>query len=520
MSEARYTLLFVDDEPDVLDILTKTFERGYDVVSAGSGAEALAILKSRPVDLLITDQRMPEMKGIELISAARTAGIEVTSILLTAYTDPEDLISAINEGRVYRFVTKPWDVNDLLITVRQALQYTQLRRDKDRLLHQMRKRVDALSVLYEVSQQSANDAPTYDAMVERVLAAVRRVLPYDAGAALVAVDEGRSASLRIRINAEVAEKGLLWIQETVLGAHRKHSGRILPDDRVIARVTGGPGPEARAPGAGAASSFASQLSVPLLADGGAVGTLSLFSRQAGAYTAEDGELLDVLANQTTAAIQALRASEDVHRRRMERMVESMADGVLLTDEKNEIVVINPAARTLLKLSDDPKEWTSRHLQETLGFYPFELVRGWEYGGAQVLQEELRIYDRTIQSTVSPVVGKGALRGVVVVLRDVTEQRLLEERKEEFVSIISHELRTPLTSISGAIDLVINGLAGDINDKQQRYLGMAKDSTEKLNAIVDDLLDLAKYAKGRMKMTFEVTHLDELVRAAVEKYAPP
>src|SRR5207248_1188593 len=142
----------------------------------------------------------------------------------------------------------------------------------------------------------------------------------------------------------------------------------------------------------------------------------------------------------------------------DRMVESMADGVLLTDEKNEIVVINPAARKVLKLSDDPKSWTSRHLQETLGFYPFELVRGWEYGGTQVLREEVKIYDRTIQSTVSAVVGKGALRGVVVVLRDITELKQLEERKEEFVSIISHELRTPLTSISGAPDLVLNRLA--------------------------------------------------------------
>jgi PAS domain-containing protein len=92
----------------------------------------------------------------------------------------------------------------------------------------------------------------------------------------------------------------------------------------------------------------------------------------------------------------LRASEDVARRRIEGMVEAMADGVLLTDEKNEIVVINPAARRLLRLGDDPQQWTRRHLQETLGFYPFELVRGWEYGGAQALREELQLFDRTVQ----------------------------------------------------------------------------------------------------------------------------
>ncbi|MHB8874440.1 MAG: response regulator [Myxococcaceae bacterium] len=515
MPEARYTLLFVDDEPDVLEILAKTFEKRFNVMTATSGAEALAFLRTQRIDLLITDQKMPEMTGIELVSATRAAGLDVTAILLTGYTNPEDLIAAINKGQVYRYITKPWDVNDLLITVKNALEYTQLRRDKDRLLSQLKKRVEALSVLYEVSHQSAGDAPTYDAIIDRVLTVVGRVLPYDCGAALVAVSEARSASLRLRCSSLVGDKGLLWVKETVLSAHRKSSGQLLPEDRVITRVTGTTTAEASAP-----TAYASQLTVPLVAGGRPVGTLSLFSSKPGAYTGEDGELLDVLANQTTDAIQTLRLHEDEAQRRIERMVESMADGVLLTDEKNEIVVLNPAARQLLRLGDDPGHLTARHLQETLGFYPFELVRGWEYGGAQVLREEIKIFDRTIHSTVTPVAdAKGTLKGVVVVLRDITEQKQLEERKDEFVSMVSHELRTPLTSISGALDLVLNFLAGDINEKQQRYLEMAKDSTEKLNAIVDDLLDLSKFAKGRMKMSFEVTHLDEVVRRSVEKYGP-
>ncbi len=515
MVEPRYTLLFVDDEPDVLDVLARTFDKRFGVLTAATGAEALAIMRSQRIDLLVTDQKMPEMSGIELVSAARAAGHDVTAILLTGYTDPDDLIAAINQGQVYRYLTKPWDVNDLVVTVKNALEYTQLRRDKDRLLTQLRKRFEALSVLYEVSNQSAGDAPTYDAIIDRVLNAVSRVLPYDCGAALVALAEGRSASLRLRVSGVVGDKGLLWVKDTVLSAHRKSSGQLLPEDRVVTRVAGSTSAEATAP-----ATFASQLTVPLVANGRPVGTLSLFSSKPGAYTAEDGELLDVLANQTTDAIQSLRAHEDESRRRIELMVESMADGVLLTDDKNEIVVLNPAARQLLRLTDDPAELTARHLQETLGFYPFELVRGWEYGGAQVLREEIKIFDRTIHSTVTPVAdGRGNLRGVVVVLRDITEQKALEERKDEFVSMISHELRTPLTSIAGALDLVLNFLAGEINEKQQRYLEMAKESTEKLNAIVDDLLDLSKFAKGRMKMSFEVTHLDELVRRSVEKYGP-
>ncbi|WP_225409781.1 response regulator [Stigmatella hybrida] len=515
MSELRHTLLLVDDEADVLDILVRMFQRQYRVLTATSGQEALSILRTQSVDVLVTDQRMPEMTGIELVAAARAEGIDVTALLLTGYTDPEDIIAAINQGQVYRYITKPWEVNDLLITVKNAVEYTQLRRDKERLLRQLHQRVEALFVLYEVSRASASDPPSYEAIIDRVLSAVARVLPYDCGAALIAPDDSRSAILRLRCLGTVGEKALLGVKESMLGAYRRSSGQLLPEDRLTTRVTGTISQDASAP-----SVYPSQLTVSLVAGGRPVGMLSLFSQRLQAFTEDDGVLLDTLANQTADAIQSLRAVEDEARRRIERMVEAMADGVLLTDEQNAIVVINPAARRLLRVTEEVSALTGQMLEERLGFQPSELIRGWEYSGSQMLQEEVELFDRHIQCTVTPVNdARGTLKGVCVVLRDVTEQKMLEERKDEFVSMVSHELRTPLTSISGALDLVLNFLAGDINEKQQRYLFMARESTEKLNSLVDDLLDLAKFAKGRLRMNFELTYLDELVRRAAEKYGP-
>ncbi|MBZ4401780.1 response regulator [Myxococcus sp. AS-1-15] len=515
MSELRHTLLFVDDEADVLDILTRMFQRRYRVLTALSGQAALEVLRRETVDVLVTDQRMPEMTGIELAATARAEGFDVTTLLLTGFTDPDDLIAAINQGQVYRYITKPWDVNDLLITVKNAVEYTQLRRDKERLIRQLHQRVEALFVLYEVSRASANDPASYDNIIDRVLIAVARVLPYDCGAALIAPDESRSATLRLRCHGTVGEQALLGVKESMLGAYRKSSGLLLPEDRVITRVAGTTTQDAAAPAV-----YPSQLTVNLVAGGRPVGMLSLFSQRSDAFTEDDGVLLDVLANQTADAIQSLRSAEEEARHRMERMVESMADGVVLTDEKNDIVVMNPAARRLLHVGDDPAEHTSRMMEERLGFQPFHLVRGWEYSGTQVLREEVKLFDRHVQTTTTPVGdARGTLRGVCVVLRDITDQKRLEERKDEFVSMVSHELRTPLTSISGALDLVLNFMAGDINERQRRYLSLARDSTEKLNTIVDDLLDLSKFAKGRLRMNFEVAYLDELVQRVVEKYVP-
>ena len=515
LSQPHHTLLFVDDEADVLDILTRMFQRRYRVLTASNGAAALEILRREPVDVLITDQRMPEMTGIELVATARAEGIDITTLLLTGYTDPEDIIAAINRGQVYRYITKPWDVNDLTITVNSAVELTQLRRDKERLIRQLHQRVEALFVLYEVSRASANDPASYDNIIDRVLIAVARVLPYDCGAALIALDSSRSVTLRLRCHGTVGEKALLGVKESMLGAYRKSSGQALPEDRVITRVAG-----TTTQDAGAATSYPSQLTVNLVAGGRPVGMLSLFSQRPDAFSEDDGVLLDVLANQTADAIQSLRSAEEEARHRMERMVESMADGVVLTDEKNDVVVMNPAARRLLQAGEDPEGHTTQMMEERLGFQPFHLVRGWEYSGNQVLREEVKLFDREAQVTVTPVSdARGTLRGVCVVLRDITDQKRLEERKDEFVSMVSHELRTPLTSIAGALDLVLNFMAGDINDRQRRYLSLAKDSTEKLNTIVDDLLDLSKFAKGRLRMNFEVSYLDELIQRVVEKYQP-
>ena len=515
MTDPRYTLLFVDDEADVVELLGQLFARRYDVLTASSGQEALEILRTRPVDLLITDQKMPEMTGLELVQRARSEGIGVTSILLTGYTDPADLIAAINSGGIYRYLTKPWEVSDLMLAVQQALETTQLKRDKERLTRQLERRLDALGVLYEVSRTASPGGSGYDDLVDRVLSAVDRVLPYDCGGALVVPSTPGKATLRLRCRTPVSEAGLLAVKDAILSSHQEQTGDDLQTVPLSLHVKG-----SVSAATDAASTFQSALHVPLTARGRQLGTLSLFARAPGVWSREDGALLDTLANQTTGAVLALQASETAARQRIERMVGSMPEGVVLIDEGELLEVVNPVARSLLRFGDAPSEWTTRALVERLGFHPIELVHRRQGGGrAKAHVETLRLGERDVLATVTPVDDEhGALRSVCLTLRDITEQRRLEERKDEFVSMVSHELRTPLTSISGALDLVLAGLTGEVNEKQARYLTMAKESSEQLNAIVDDLLDLSKFDRGRLPMEFQVTWLDDVVNRNLERFA--
>ena len=100
----KYSILVVDDEPDNLLLLERVLRREYNVFSANSGAEALEFLESMDVDMIISDQRMPNMTGAELLGQAYLRNPDQVRILLTAYSDVKDIIAAINAGHIYQYL--------------------------------------------------------------------------------------------------------------------------------------------------------------------------------------------------------------------------------------------------------------------------------------------------------------------------------------------------------------------------------------------------------------------------------
>lgn len=118
-----YKILIVDDEPANLRTLARLFREDYEVLTAASGDEALALLVHHDVALLITDQRMPGMTGIELLKKTVPLRPRMVRIILTGYTDVDALVEAINCGQVYRYVAKPWNNDELRLTVKRALEH-------------------------------------------------------------------------------------------------------------------------------------------------------------------------------------------------------------------------------------------------------------------------------------------------------------------------------------------------------------------------------------------------------------
>jgi two-component system, NtrC family, sensor kinase len=145
-----YTVLVVDDEVNVQKSLRRLFvDTDYKVLVANSGLEGMACLDKEPVHLVISDYRMPEMNGVEFLSKVKAEHPDTVRIILSGFADVEAVVDAINQGEIYKFLAKPWNDQELLSTVKRALEHSFLQRENVTLLRELRSTNAELTKLAE-----------------------------------------------------------------------------------------------------------------------------------------------------------------------------------------------------------------------------------------------------------------------------------------------------------------------------------------------------------------------------------
>jgi Nif-specific regulatory protein len=229
----RYPILVVDDEQDNLDAFRFNFRKTFDILTANSGAEALAILAEKDVAVIVTDQRMPKMTGVELLKEVRAKTPETVGIILTAFTDVDVLIEAINLGQVYRYITKPWDAKEVRGVLQYAIERFHLQHDNKRLAAQLAEYTGYLNQQLHGEFDFGNIIGESAALRE-VLAKVEQVAPTSStillrgetgtGKELVAhaihINSPREEKPFVRVNCAALAPGVL---ESELFGHEKGS---------------------------------------------------------------------------------------------------------------------------------------------------------------------------------------------------------------------------------------------------------------------------------------------------------
>ncbi len=231
LNPQSFPILVVDDEADNLDAFRFNFKKTFQILTATGGEEALALLREHDVAVIVTDQRMPKMTGLELLKAARSVRKDAVGIILTAFTDVEVLIEAINLGQIYRYITKPWDGKEVRGVLLQSLERYHLMRENSRLEEQLRQYTGYLN--QEIHGRFDFGAIVGDAHTLRdVLAKVEQVAPTAStvllrgetgtGKELVAhaihINSPRESGPFVRVNCAALAPGIL---ESELFGHEK-----------------------------------------------------------------------------------------------------------------------------------------------------------------------------------------------------------------------------------------------------------------------------------------------------------
>ena len=137
----KHSVLLVDDEPEILFSLTGLLRREFELYTAESAKQALEILRQHPVHVVMTDQRMPEMTGVELLGRVRTEYPQAIRIVFTGYADIKAVIDAVNNGGLFRYITKPWDPDELIEVLHAAAAAYEAAAQRQQLVRDIRAHV-------------------------------------------------------------------------------------------------------------------------------------------------------------------------------------------------------------------------------------------------------------------------------------------------------------------------------------------------------------------------------------------
>jgi len=225
-------------------------------------------------------------------------------------------------------------------------------------------------------------------------------------------------------------------------------------------------------------------------------------------------------NRMLDSLAATVADANLQRRRTAAIVDSASEGIVVVDSDGNVTNINPAAARMFQTSIE--QALGRPASELGYFTNDEMADIIERVQVGAIQPVVRRRDqRVLSAAVSTLRGEetDTSSGLVWVLRDVTELAQIDEMKSEFISIVSHELRTPLTAIKGFTDLILEGEVGEITEQQREFLGIVQSNSDRLVALINDMLDISRIESGRISLNPEDVEIHGAVEQAIAALRP-
>lgn len=272
-------------------------------------------------------------------------------------------------------------------------------------------------------------------------------------------------------------------------------------------------------------------SAPIVVNGRSYGVVNVINKSAGNFDAEDVEALTIAAYRIGAKLENAQLIQNVksEKNRFTSIIEHIREGMVEVDDNHRIQIWNRYLEELTGI--DSAQAIGRPCYKIIGQrlglrrLSHFIYDAQHHGctSSDAIEEHLRHDDGSaswVSASVSPLPGHSNthIRGLAIVIRDVSREKELIETKNEFVSLTTHELRTPLTAIKGYLSMILQGDSGELNSKQYQYFYKAYRSTERLVNLVEDLLQVIRIEERRLTFVMAEFYVNDLVAEVVEEFA--
>jgi signal transduction histidine kinase len=375
-----------------------------------------------------------------------------------------------------------------------AIEIEKLKDENKRLANDLKQKLFELTILYDISN-SISYTLDYDGFLKLIMESLYKIIDYDLCIYLLFLENDQKIKMAVNIAHPLPRKVFEDARAKIISALSNLRGEGIDEKQVAVDIKGEFIDDKNSPSSRIESSF----DVPFFSGNKPIGILTVASIKDIAYSDDEIKLFYTIASQTSAAIERLQAVLSAEKSKMQKIMEGMSEGVVVFDEKDQLVVFNVPAQEMLgkdlSLIGD--------LEEIKKFRkaPRVLDIDFKVDGPRVIRSEAMCIEDNQQKSL----------GTVVLLRDVTQEKEVDKMKTDFVSIVSHELRTPLAAIKGAVDNLLDGIGGELGNVQQECLLISKRNIDRLGRLINDLLDISRIEAGKIQLNKQPVLIDNIIK---------
>ncbi len=377
--------------------------------------------------------------------------------------------------------------------------------------HEMQRRMYEVSILKELGERIGYSL-NVQKIVDVVTGSLRKLLDYSTVSYVIFSDEGR-VIFHCIVEESVNKKFIEDVETRMLQALSALLNREVKQSEVDESISGTITDETNK------STIQSFFNIPVVINNRPVGLLNVSSRKPDLYKEEEMMLLYTIMHQASTAVSKLENILNLEKGKLNSMVESMADGVLMVDTRNRLLVINPNALKMLGI-DKPQP----SIFDILGKLSSKMdlrtkIEESLRKDKLEVEEQLKLDEKVLRVLISPV--KDAANeplGAVVLFHDITKEKSIEKMREDFTSMMVHELRSPLTGIRSIANLLKEDKIKNEQKKYQEFIELIVSNSSSMLDLVNDLLDVAKLEAGKLQILRRDTNIPDVIKFRIQSFA--